>query len=368
MAAVALLEAVLRSIPRFRAGFYRYSETYGWELRAGSSSDIGRVRISVNRDGHRGRAVEGARKSGVRRILMLGDSVAFGVGVGDDQTFSARMDRPGAGLEVVNLGVPGYGPAQQLLLLRTRGLAYRPDTVVVHFCLANDFADAVLSEALYDQHPAPYLTIESGGLKVKNSHLQLGVARGLLQRLSESSALCRTVSAFLSRATTVDSRGAADASRWPKRKRRALHDTNALSTISLWLASLNELSRSAGSQLLLVIHPDRTLDRGNALWSSVLKGLAMESRIPVLDMADYYRENGFTFDQVTIDGVGHLSTAGHAVVAQALERALRELRPLDAASDAKDSGSPRRSVVRVTWSQIAPSAGHGSRAAAGWVR
>jgi hypothetical protein len=131
---------------------------------------------------------------------------------------------------------------------------------------------------------------------------------------------------------------------------------------------LNELSRSAGSQLLLVIHPDRTLDRGNALWSSVLKGLAMESRIPVLDMADYYRENGFTFDQVTIDGVGHLSTAGHAVVAQALERALRELRPLDAASDAKDSGSPRRSVVRVTWSQIAPSAGHGSRAAAGWVR
>jgi hypothetical protein len=38
MAAVALLEAVLRSIPRFRAGFYRYSETYGWELRAGSST------------------------------------------------------------------------------------------------------------------------------------------------------------------------------------------------------------------------------------------------------------------------------------------------------------------------------------------
>ncbi len=340
-----LLECVLRSMPWFKADLYRYSETYGWELRAGASSDVGGVRVSVNQNGHRGRPVEYARKDGVARILMLGDSVAFGVGVADEQTFSARMDRPGAGVEVVNLAVPGYGPAQILLLLRTRGLAYRPDAVVVHFCLANDFADAVLSESLYSRHPAPYLTIEGRALRVKNSHLRLGTGKLLLQQLGEGSALLRGASLVLSPPTAANSREAADAARWPKRRRRAHHDPRALSAISLWLASMSEITRSAGGRLLLVIHPDRTLERGNTRWGEALERLATESRIPVLDMADYYRENGFTFDQVTIDGIGHLSPAGHAVVAQAFERALHDLRALDAASGIEGSGSPRQRVL-----------------------
>ena len=42
------------------------------------------------------------------------------------------------GVEVLNLGVGGYGTAQQLLTLEEDGLRYRPDLVVLGFFLGND--------------------------------------------------------------------------------------------------------------------------------------------------------------------------------------------------------------------------------------
>jgi hypothetical protein len=64
---------------------------------------------------------------------MLGDSFTYGIGVADDETFSARLEALDPRLEVLNTGVNGYGTAQELLLLRDQGLALRPDVVVVVF-------------------------------------------------------------------------------------------------------------------------------------------------------------------------------------------------------------------------------------------
>jgi hypothetical protein len=88
------------------------------------------------------------------RVIVLGDSVAFGLGVSDDETFAHALDARDNGIEAANLAVQGYGPGQELLVLQGEGLRNGPDVVVLAFCLANDFAEALLPVALYDGRTA----------------------------------------------------------------------------------------------------------------------------------------------------------------------------------------------------------------------
>jgi hypothetical protein len=68
---------------------------------------------------------------GVTRVAIFGDSFAFGSEVAGDDTYAAVLGRELDGAEVMNFGVPGYGPDQMLLRFRAEGLAFHPDVVVV---------------------------------------------------------------------------------------------------------------------------------------------------------------------------------------------------------------------------------------------
>lgn len=66
------------------------------------------------------------------RVLVLGDSFTFGVGVADDETFAARLDRAlGDAVQVVNGGQPGYGVFQMQATLARVAPEVQPDLVVV---------------------------------------------------------------------------------------------------------------------------------------------------------------------------------------------------------------------------------------------
>ena len=67
---------------------------------------------------------------------MLGDSQAWGYGVGDDDTIPAQLGRllndgGGGHYEVLNLGVGGYGTDQAFLKYLVQGARYAPDAVVL---------------------------------------------------------------------------------------------------------------------------------------------------------------------------------------------------------------------------------------------
>src|SRR5439155_1603493 len=83
------------------------------------------VALGTNAQGFRSRTPTALPKPDGRfRIVTLGDSVAIGMGVADDETFSAQTERllrqrfPGKDLDVVNLGIPGYDTRQEVGLLR----------------------------------------------------------------------------------------------------------------------------------------------------------------------------------------------------------------------------------------------------------
>ena len=100
-------------------------------------------RVLTSRAGFRDRDYAADKRRGVRRIVGIGDSLMFGWGVEQGQDYLSLLEErlnagAGAGAwEVLNTAVPGYNTAMEVETLEAKGLAYRPDLVVLGFC-AND--------------------------------------------------------------------------------------------------------------------------------------------------------------------------------------------------------------------------------------
>ena len=72
-----------------------------------------------NSAGYRGVEYSVEKPAGVTRIVTLGDSVAYGLGVNAEDTFSKKLeelmnDNSPDSTQVLNLGVPGYNPSRVL--------------------------------------------------------------------------------------------------------------------------------------------------------------------------------------------------------------------------------------------------------------
>jgi lysophospholipase L1-like esterase len=92
--------------------------------------------VTHNSHGNRGPEAAFAKPAGVRRVVVMGDSQAWGYGVDDDETIPAQLARAldevgGARHEVLNLGVGGYGTDQAFLKYLVQGTRYAPDVVVL---------------------------------------------------------------------------------------------------------------------------------------------------------------------------------------------------------------------------------------------
>jgi len=103
---------------------------------------LGTNRVSLNSLGHRGDEMPVRKPAGERRILILGDSVAFGWGVNQGEDFPARLetllrDRNNVAWRVINGGVNGYNSEQEAIFFATEGIAYGPDIVILVY-VSND--------------------------------------------------------------------------------------------------------------------------------------------------------------------------------------------------------------------------------------
>ena len=140
-----------------RGKFCIYDPTLGWtgKPNVDDTFDISDChhRVHQNRYGFRGPAVELARTA-TRRLVVLGDSFVWGLGVEDDELFTSLLARESSPpLEVVNLGVSGYGTDQELLLWQQLGRRFRPDVVLLVVTPWTDLYDNPYGERYGYQKP-----------------------------------------------------------------------------------------------------------------------------------------------------------------------------------------------------------------------
>jgi hypothetical protein len=97
--------------------------------------------ISINSDGFRGPEYSIAKPADAFRIIMLGDSETFSVMLSQNETLSAQLENllnqesHNLHYEVLNFGVEGYNTFQELEMLKTKGLKYNPDLIILNYVL-----------------------------------------------------------------------------------------------------------------------------------------------------------------------------------------------------------------------------------------
>lgn len=140
-----------RPLPGEAGGLLRLDPQLFWSM---SPDIIQRYRgelVHTNSLGLRNGEI-GAPVAGELRILSLGESTTFGVGVADDETYSARLEallraeRAGTRVSVLNAGVPAWSSFQSLKYLQLRGLDLEPDALLFYH-EANDYLPSSLRDS-----------------------------------------------------------------------------------------------------------------------------------------------------------------------------------------------------------------------------
>jgi hypothetical protein len=133
----------------------------GYTFRPGFQGRIWNAPVAINRLGMRDAEIPATatqrpdREGGQEfRVLVLGDSITFGISVALDETFPKCLERllngsrrleagggSGAGTEyrVYNAGVPSYNTVQEWRFLERLAEPVAPDLVIVGFTLMNDW-------------------------------------------------------------------------------------------------------------------------------------------------------------------------------------------------------------------------------------
>jgi lysophospholipase L1-like esterase len=172
----AVFEAALRTwghseaAPAFQSLFVP-DPAVGYRLRPGArvrftTADFD-AHIAINEQGIRDDEPIGPKPPNERRIVVLGDSLVLSVQVDQQRTFcdllEQRLNRAGGPVRyrVINAGVQGYGPVEELLFFRQVVRAFEPDLVIATVFVGNDAEEAVGSAPRLRDRPFTETVFES---------------------------------------------------------------------------------------------------------------------------------------------------------------------------------------------------------------
>lgn len=136
---------------------YRRLPVNGW---IGGELHTWGHRVENNRYGFRERNFVSQKPPGTYRVMVLGDSFTWGIGLAADERYTAVAERylnatrSGWKFEVLNFGIPGYSTTRERNVLREYRDVVDPDLIVIGFCF-ND--------------PQPNLFVEREQLRVSEA-------------------------------------------------------------------------------------------------------------------------------------------------------------------------------------------------------
>jgi lysophospholipase L1-like esterase len=117
-----------------------------------------------------------AKLPGVKRIIALGDSVTFGLGVHAHEAWPAALESQLDGVEVFNLGMCGWDIEQSVSLVTGALAAWEPD-LIVWGNFPNDVLPSFLMWGAHDEHPVFVGTSVPEGVGTFSETLDLQLAK-----------------------------------------------------------------------------------------------------------------------------------------------------------------------------------------------
>lgn len=112
--------------------YLRPDPELGWTIVPGGRTPDGRYEANAQAARARQDVVYATDPpAGRRRLVAVGDSFTHGDGVTNEQTWAHRLEQLRGDLEVVNLGVPGYGTDQAFLRWRRDAASLHADFAVL---------------------------------------------------------------------------------------------------------------------------------------------------------------------------------------------------------------------------------------------
>jgi lysophospholipase L1-like esterase len=282
--------------------------------------------VTTNSLGFRGPEIALPKPSGRFRIVAIGDSVTFGWGVNDSETFCSQLEQllhrrfPAWDLDVVNLAVGGYDTRQEVTLLRRNVSRLQPDLVLVGF-YSND-----VPEALGDKEsagPAGTQVAGADGQAQRVLHLNPAPSSWLDAQMRASRAIY-TVGRLVKRLTHRGEWGRSGFSvELDLLEGRDSAELNtAWGRVAEQLDDLRSTATSHGFSVGIVVLPPREQVMGvypNAHYQSRLRTIADQLGFPVIDSLPALAKANVNIDALFIPyDRNHPSAAGHRVLAQTI--------------------------------------------------
>ncbi len=286
--------------------------------------------IKFNSKGLRDYEYSYGKPKGAYRILLLGSSFSQALQVQLNQTYENVLEKKlnenlGGKYEVINTAVGGWGTAQELFFLRTEGLKYKPDFILLDFSMRDITENAV----------SPLVSLDNGAI-AEHIPVRASLAKKALLFCSRYSHLCSLVQTVL----------LSDLSKKPNAKKTvekqglfyknlSPESSKEIEKTFLLIKSVKDVADSNKIPLAMVIIPHReqvddskfreyakenSLDEKDVEYGKIQKlaaEFASKNKIEAFDMLPYFRQkninNTFYF---SIDG--HWNVQGHELAAELL--------------------------------------------------
>jgi lysophospholipase L1-like esterase len=335
LVAVAVMELTVRALdlpPRPLAPLpipsYRIAANpvIAYEYRPGyrptdSAFDWTHVGYAINRAGFRDLDYDEAQPPDTFRVIVLGDSTTAGNGIRKlEDIYPKLAERTlnaggtiGPRVEVLNMAVGGYHTLQEVETLRVKGLRYRPDLVVLTFCI-NDF-DLHADGGVYAALEKANRDASAAGFRAHRTPLlqRSRLAFILYHRLGFSET---------------------DHAAWYQRE-----VLSGRTPVEAGLELLSNLQEEHGFPVIVLLLPDFNQPArryaSSRIHRSLLEAAGVYPNLRVIDLLEEFTRFDPRLRVFSYDGL-HLNHLGHRRMAQILARLIRD--------EAAIEGGPRGST------------------------
>jgi lysophospholipase L1-like esterase len=372
----AAFEAFLRwhggseAAPAFQQLFMP-DDVIGYRLRPGEAVTYTTpefsTAIAINAQGVRDTAI-GPKPPGERRVVVLGDSLVLAVQVPHAATFCQRLQarlnaRAPAGIRyrVINAGVQGYGPVEELLFYRMVARRFEADLVLIATFVANDAVEAFDTAWRLDGGRSAVAVREETRASIRRivrRSMVLQIVRQRVEqvigRAADTAAPSRPVASYLATPPAFVTDGLATAARALTTLAREAAADGARTAIVLVPARF-QLDPAEYGRLAGAVDPAAgplRVDGASERFAAALAPLGL----PTLDLLPLLKAAppGQFFEQTV-----HFTPAGHETVAAALDAFIAREHLLGG------SGNP---MPPAAWRVGGPGAAKSSQAARGAPR